>query len=150
MNASTLVNIDRLEFVELRDLPAGVTNNIQTQINKLRQEYQDLINCQVSIKAPISNPEGCYYLQILLTLSEPAISKNWMNYHRELKIDRSPNLDNYQEDIYVAIWSAFKLARTKLQEYSFSVTHRVSQSISPERSGLPVRSLRRSIGYAGG
>ncbi len=151
MTASILCKLDRLELIEFQDLPDSVTNNIQTQINRLCQEYPTLIDCQAIVKAPISSPEGCYHLQIWLTLSESAIGKTGMKYHRQLRVDRTPNPDNYQEDIDVAIWSAFKLARTKLQEYSLSAaTHQIAESSRPDRSISPVRPLRRSIGYAGG
>ena len=146
MNTSSLLTADLFELVELRDLPTAVAENIQVQITKLCQEYRYLIGCQVIVKAPASNREGCYHIQIVLTLS----AQTFANGNRELTIDRLPNPDNYQEDIYVAIWSAFKLAKQKLQENSQLENHGVSKSIERQQSNSPVRNLRRSVGYAGG
>jgi hypothetical protein len=36
---------------------------------------------------------------------------------RLLIIDRIPPMDLYQEDVYVAIWSAFDLAKQKIRNY---------------------------------
>jgi hypothetical protein len=146
MNASSLFTAELFELVELRDLPAAVTENIQVQITKLCQEYRYLIGCQAIVKAPASNREGCYHIQIVLNLSE----KIYASGNRELTIDRLPNPDNYQEDIYVAIWSAFKLAKQKLQENSQIENYGASKSIDRHQSNSPVRNLRRSVGYAGG
>lgn len=137
METSNLFKAKMSESIELRDLPESVTNNIQIQVDRLRQEYRYILNCQVDIKLS-ALLEDCYHIQIIITLP-----------NGDLIVDRSPNPDYYQEDIYVAIWSAFNLARKKLQEHSLQAYY--AMGTSPIRSNLrpPTPPLRRSFGYAG-
>lgn len=133
-----LSQTDLSGFIELRDLPDFVTANINEQVTRLRQEYRYITACQVSIKAPAFHPEGCYHVQIAITLVD-----------RVLKIDRSPNLDCYQEDIYVAIWSAFNLAKKRLQEQSISGNYSFNTALVSDGENAPIRPIRRCVGYAG-
>ncbi len=138
MKTSNLFKADISGFIELRDLPDCVTGNIQEQVTRLCQEYRYISNCQVSVQAPAFHPEGCYQIQIVLTLPD-----------RVLTIDRAPNLDCFQEDIYVAIWSAFNSAKKRLQESSIVVSYGVNKSPNPGGSMSSIRPIRRTVGYAG-
>jgi hypothetical protein len=142
MNTVSLYKPDRSKLLELHDLPTSVTENIQNQIIRLRQEYSCVRDCRVSVKVPEFHQDGCYYIQIGLSTSELGIN-------RELTIDRSPLPSYYQEDLYVAIWSAFNLAKTKLQEHLRPV-HGANKSSSQDTSSIRPVTLRRSVGYAGG
>ncbi len=133
-----LSKTDLSGLIELRDLPDSVTANIHEQVTRLRQEYRYITACQVNIKAPAVHPEGCYQIQIAMTLAD-----------RVVKIDRSPNLDCYQEDIYVAIWSAFNLAKKHLHERSISGNYGVNAGLVPAKETVTTRPIRRCFGYAG-
>ena len=136
MTTSNLFKADMSGFIELQNLSDCVTANIQEQITRIRQEYRYISNCKVKIEAPAFHPEGCYQIQIAIALPD-----------RVLTIDRSPHLDCYQEDIYVAIWSAFNLAKKRLKAQSLLASYGVNKSLANSTS--PIRSIRRSIGYAG-
>jgi ribosome-associated translation inhibitor RaiA len=138
MQTATILKVDRATLVEVRALPEAIEANILEQIARLRQEYPQAIDCKVSVKTPAFCQEGCYQIEIEIVLSG-----------RTLTIDRSPNLDCYQEDLYVAIWSAFNLAKKQLKaELSkASTTDAALCEDSFSRCNYP---LRRTIGYAGG
>jgi hypothetical protein len=138
MEIASLFKAELSGLIELQDLPDSVTANIQDQITRLRQEYRYIIDCQIKIETPAANPEGCYQIRISLTLVD-----------RVLTIDRSPNLDCYQEDLYVAIWSAFNLARKQLQQQSPIANPIVNKSPSSNGSMSTIRPIRRCFGYAG-
>jgi ribosome-associated translation inhibitor RaiA len=125
-------------LVEVRELPEAIEENILEQISRLRQEYPQAIDCKVSIKTPAFCIEGCYQIEIAIVLSG-----------RTLTIERSPNRDCYQEDLYVAIWSAFNLAKKQLKaELSKgSTVDTALGEASLSRRNYP---LRRTSGYAGG
>ena len=139
MQTANIIKSDRSALVELRNLPDSVNGNIQEQITRLCQEYPQAINCKVSVKAPAFCQEGCYQIEIAIALSG-----------RVLTIDRVPNLDCYQEDLYVAIWSAFNLAKKQLQSHLSQATTVVSKSVVEDSHHRAVYPLRRCIGYAGG
>jgi ribosome-associated translation inhibitor RaiA len=94
-SAITLINVPDSAEVIIRD-----------QIERLAREHQWILNCQVNVEIPAPYSSGLYHIQIALTLPE-----------RLLIVDRIPTTDCYQEDIYVAIWSAFDLARQKIRDY---------------------------------
>jgi ribosome-associated translation inhibitor RaiA len=137
MQTATILKVDRSTLVEVRELPDAIEDNILEQITRLRQEYPQAIDCQVSVKTPDFCKEGCYQIEIAIVLSG-----------RTLTIERSPNLDCYQEDLYVAIWSAFNLAKKQLkQELTKAPTMEAALGeASLYRHNYP---LRRTIGYAG-
>jgi hypothetical protein len=139
MNATTLVRPDGSQLIAVRDLSDSVTEMIQQQIARLRQEHNYILNCQMSANVPAFCREGSYQIQIVITLPD-----------RDLTIDRKPIPDYYQEDIYVAIWSAFDLARKKLQELAW-VRADLGTCPTPQHSFYQqTRPLRRSVGYAHG
>jgi ribosome-associated translation inhibitor RaiA len=92
--------------VTLRNVPDNAEVIIRDQIDRLVRQHQWILNCQVTAQVPTPYTEGLYQIQITLTLPE-----------RLLVIERQPNADHYQEDIYVAIWSAFDLARQGIRDY---------------------------------
>ena len=139
MTTANIFKSDISALVELQNLPDSVNGNIQEQITRLRQEYPQAINCKVSVKAPAFCQEGCYQIEIAIALSG-----------RILTIDRAPNPDCYQEDLYVAIWSAFNLAKKQLQAHLSQAITVVSKSVVQDSSRRSVYPLRRCIGYAGG
>jgi ribosome-associated translation inhibitor RaiA len=107
MTTSTLHYTEVPQIVAVRDLPVAVTGMIQEQITRLRRDYRNILNCQVNAIVPAFCEAGSYQIEIVLTLAD-----------RDVKIDREPTPDYYQEDIYVSIWSAFDLVRKKLREHS--------------------------------
>ena len=139
MKTSNLCNIDQARVITAQHLPDAIKAMIQQKIAQLKQEYNDLLNCKVDIAVPAFCQTGIYQVQIVLNLP-----------HLELKIDREPTPDYYQEDMYVAIWSAFDLASKELKEHSISADYPIKtapiQNILPQ----PMRAVRRSQGYARG
>ncbi len=137
MQTATILKVDRSTLVEVPELPEAIEENILEQIARLRQEYPQAIDCKVSVKTPAFCKEGCYQIEIEIVLSG-----------RTLKIERSPNLDCYQEDLYVAIWSAFNLAKKQLKAEltQASTVDAALGEASLSRRNYP---LRRTIGYAG-
>jgi ribosome-associated translation inhibitor RaiA len=137
MQTATILKVDRSALVEVRELPEAIEENILEQIARLQHEYPQAIDCQVSVKTPAFCKEGCYQIEIVIVLSG-----------RTLTIDRSPNLDCYQEDLYVAIWSAFNLAKKQLKAEltKASTTEATLGEDSLSNFNYP---LRRTIGYAG-
>jgi ribosome-associated translation inhibitor RaiA len=133
MQTATILKVDRSTLIEVRELPEAIEENILEQIARLRQEYPQAIDCKVSVKTPAFCKEGCYQIEIEIVLSG-----------RTLSIDRSPNVDCYQEDLYVAIWSAFNLAKKQLKAELSQASTAGEASLS--RQNYP---LRRTIGYAG-
>jgi ribosome-associated translation inhibitor RaiA len=137
MQTATILKVDRATLVEVRALPEAIEANILEQIARLRQEYPQVIDCNVSVKTPAFCKEGCYQIEIEIALSG-----------RILTIERSPNLDCYQEDLYVAIWSAFNLAKKQLKQHlSQASTADAALGQDSLHRNYP---LRRTIGYAGG
>jgi ribosome-associated translation inhibitor RaiA len=140
MPTANILKADSPAFIELQDLPDSIGKNIQEQITRLCQEYPQTIDCKVSVKTPTFCKEGCYQIELAIVLSG-----------RILTIERSPNLDCYQEDLYVAIWSAFNLAKKQLKEHLSQAANAISQSVNKDSSPAPsIYPLRRCIGYAGG
>jgi ribosome-associated translation inhibitor RaiA len=139
MKTSTLCNVNQARVIAAQYLPDAIKGMIQQQIARLKQEYSDLLNCKVDVSVPAFCQTGIYQVRILLHLS-----------HLDLKIDREPTPDYYQEDMYVAIWSAFDLASKKLKEHSISTGSAIKitpiQNIPPQS----MRAVRRSQGYARG
>ena len=140
MKTATLFKADVSQVIADRDLPDSIAEMIQQQIARLRQEHNYILNCQVSANVPEFHRSGIYQIQIILTLAD-----------RDLTIDREPIPDYYQEDIYVAIWSAFDLARKKLKTHYSSQPNRVVHKAPiQQNSHQPIRCIRRCVGYAQG
>jgi ribosome-associated translation inhibitor RaiA len=137
MQTATILKVDRSALVEVRELPDAIEENILEQIARLRQEYPQAIDCKVSVKTP-AFCKGCYQIEIAIGLSG-----------RTLTIERSPNLDCYQEDLYVAIWSAFNLAKKQLKA-ELTQAWNVDTALDGDSSHRRNYPLRRTIGYAGG
>ena len=139
MKTSNLCNIDQSRVIAAQYLPDAIRGMIQQKIARLKQEYSDLLNCKVDVAVPAFCQTGIYQVQIVLNLPQ-----------LELKIDREPTPDYYQEDMYVAIWSAFDLASKKLKEHSISAGYAIKTA--PIQNVLPqsMRAVRRSQGYARG
>lgn len=139
METVNLSNVNEFQVIATQDLPAAISELIQQQIAKFKQEYSSMLKCKVDVAVPSFCQTGIYQIRIVLTLLD-----------RELKIDREPTPDYYQEDIYVAIWSAFDLARKKLKAHSIPADCTVSTIPVPNISHQPIRGIRRSFGYAKG
>jgi hypothetical protein len=139
MTTANSFKSDISALVELRNLPDSVNGNIQEQITRLCQEYPQTIDCKVSVKAPAFCQAGCYQIEMAISLPD-----------RVMTIERSPNLDCYQEALYVAIWSAFNLAKKQLQAHLSQATTVVSRSVVEDSPRRVVYPLRRCVGYAGG
>ena len=140
MKTATLFKANLSQVIADRDLPDSIVEMIQQQITRLRQEYSYILNCQVSANVPALYQAGIYQIQIVLTLADG-----------DLTIDREPIPDYYQEDIYVAIWSAFDLARKKLKAHYISQANRVvPKAPIQQNSHQPIRCIRRCVGYAQG
>jgi ribosome-associated translation inhibitor RaiA len=138
METVNFCNTNGARVILDQDLPDSITEMIQQQIDRFQREYSYILNCKVDILVPEFQQAGTYQVQITLTLP-----------NLELKIDRDPTPDYYQEDIYVAIWSAFDLARKKLREHSFSIDGNITASPNKVQH-QPIRGIRRSRGYAQG
>lgn len=139
MKTSNLCNVNQARVIAAQHLPDTIRAMIQQQIARLKQECSDLLNCKVDVTVPAFCQTGIYQVRIVLNLPQ-----------LDLKIDREPTPDCYQEDIYVAIWSAFDLASKKLKEHSISAGYAPKptplQNIPPQS----MRTVRRSQGYARG
>lgn len=132
-------NRNEAQVISAHDFPADITAMIEQQIARLKREYSYLLDCQLTATVPAMYNTGTYRIQIVLTLP-----------NQELKIDREPTPDYYQEDIYVAIWSAFDLARKKLQLHTIPTDCAVSAIPVPNICYQPIRGIRRCCGYAKG
>jgi ribosome-associated translation inhibitor RaiA len=140
MKTSTILAKNPIEFVEITVIPAALNVIIQDRIKRIRQEFKSILNCQVKIKVPACQPEGCYHIQILISLPD-----------RDLTIDREPIADYYQEDPYVAIWSAFAVAQQQIKEHLMrSGCQNITTNPVSDRMHQQIRPIRRSRGYAGG
>jgi hypothetical protein len=141
MKTATLLKTDVSQVIADRDLPDSIAEMIQQQVTRLRQEHSYILNCQVSANVPKFYRSGIYQIQIILTLAD-----------RDLTIDRKPIPDYYQEDIYVAIWSAFDLARKKLKEHYYCLQNDCDIITAPiaQNSHPAIRGIRRCVGYARG
>ncbi len=139
MQTSTLCNASKTRLIAAQHLPDTIREMIQQRIARLKQEYSDLLNCKVDVTVPAFCQTGIYQVGIVLNLS-----------HLDLKIDRRPTPDYYQEDIYVAVWSAFDLASKKLKEHSISAGNGTNTIPLPNIPPQSLRNVRRSYGYAGG
>jgi ribosome-associated translation inhibitor RaiA len=136
MKTSNLCSVNQSRVIAAQYLPDAIKGMIQQQIARLKQEYSDLLNCKVDVSVPAFCQTGIYQVRILLNLPQ-----------LDLKIDREPTPDYYQEDMYVAIWSAFDLASKKLKEHSISAGYEIKTAPIPY---IPPQSMRRSQGYARG
>jgi hypothetical protein len=140
MKTATLFKANLSQVIADRDLPDSIGEMIQQQIARLRQEHSYILNCQVRASVPALYQAGIYQIQIVLTLADG-----------DLTIDREPIPDYYQEDIYVAIWSAFDLARKKLKaHYSSQINCGIHQAPIQKKSHPEIRCIRRCVGYAQG
>ncbi len=139
METANLCNANEVQLIADQDLPDAITGMIQQQIARLKQEYSYILNCKVDVAVPVFYQTGIYQVRIVLTLPD-----------NNLKIERDPTPDYYQEDIYVAIWSAFDLARKKLKEHSILTND--AGNIAPVKnvSYPSIRTVRRCRGYAQG
>jgi ribosome-associated translation inhibitor RaiA len=139
MQTSTLCNASKTRVIAAQYLPDTIRAMIQQRIVRLKQEYSDLLNCKVDVTVPAFCQTGIYQVGIVLNLS-----------HLDLKIDRQPTPDYYQEDIYVAVWSAFDLASKKLKQHSISSGY-AHQTISIENiPNQSTQTVYRSQEYARG
>ncbi len=139
MKTATLFKADGSQVIADRDLPDSISEMIQQQIARLIQAHSCILNCHVSANVPTFCQAGIYQIQIVLTLAD-----------RDLTIDREPIPDYYQEDIYVAIWSAFDLARKKLKEYLTQTDNGLGTISIQSNPPQSLRSIRRCIGYSQG
>jgi ribosome-associated translation inhibitor RaiA len=139
MQAATLRNINAAQIIAIKDLPTAIGEMIQTQIARLKREYTYILGSDLSVIIPALHQAGTYQIQIVIALPDG-----------ELQIDRQPIPDCYQEDIYVAIWSAFDLARKKLKEYSASIDYEALLTPSQKAQTRSIRTIRRCRGYAQG
>jgi ribosome-associated translation inhibitor RaiA len=139
MKTSNLCSVHQARVIAAQYLPDAIRGMIQQKIARLKQEYSYLLNCKVDVTVPAFCKTGTYQVRIVLNLP-----------HLDLKIDREPTPDYYQEDMYVAIWSAFDLASKKLKEHSISADYTIKTP--PSQNVLPqsMRTVRRSQGYARG
>jgi hypothetical protein len=139
ISTSPYFKADELKLMPMKDLPDSIAATIQDQVARLRTENRWILDCDVKIEVPAHLKEGCYYIQILLFMND------W-----DLKIERQPIPDNYQEDIYVAIWNAFDLTRQKLKQHFNGTSDREIERFIPNQS-YPINSplRRRCQGYAG-
>lgn len=139
METTSLCNANGSQTIAVRDLPDEIAGMIQQQIARLKQQYSYIINCQISATVPALYQSGTYQIQLVLHLPD-----------RDVTIDREPTPDYYQEDIYVAIWSAFDLARKKLQGLNIPIEYTLSPTPAPQNAYPSIRTLRRCRGYARG
>ncbi len=139
MQTSTLCSVNQARVITPQHLPETIRAMIQQRIARLKQECSDLLNCKVDITVPAFCQTGIYQVGIVLNLSQ-----------LDLKIDREPTPDCYQEDIYVAIWSAFDLASKKLKQHSISAGYAPKPIPTQTVPTQQMRTLRRSHGYARG
>jgi hypothetical protein len=139
MKTSNYLKPDESHIIALQDLPDSVTVILQEQIARLCQEHKYILNCRVNVRVPNYLTEGLYQIQIVLTLPD-----------RDLIIDREPISDYYQEDIYVAIWSAFALAKQQLKEHMVQLGYDINTSPTHNHLHQQIRPIRRCRGYAGG
>jgi ribosome-associated translation inhibitor RaiA len=139
METANLCNTNEVQLIAAQDLPDAIKGMIQQQIARLKQEYSYLLNCKVDVAVPTFCQTGIYQVRIILKLPD-----------LDLKIDREPTPDCYQEDIYVAIWSAFDLARKKLRAHSVSTNYTVNIDPIEQVSYPSIRTVRRCRGYAQG
>jgi hypothetical protein len=139
METASLCHTNRAQVIATQDLPAAITGMIQQQISRLKQEYSYILNCKVDVFVPTFCQTGIYQVRIVLTLPDV-----------DLKIDREPTPDCYQEDIYVAIWSAFDLARKKLKQHSISSGYATKIATVQKISHSSISTIRRCRGYAQG
>ncbi len=139
MQTSTLCNVNKARVIAAQHLPDAIRDMMQQRITRLKQECSDLLNCKVDVIVPAFCQTGIYQVRIVLNLSQ-----------LDLKIDREPTPDCYQEDIYVAIWSAFDLASKKLKQHSISADHAPKPIPIPNVPAQSMRTVRRSHGYARG
>ncbi len=139
MQISTPHHVNQARVIAAQHLPDTIRAMIQQRTARLKQECSDLLNCKVDVTVPAFCQTGIYQIQIVLNLSQ-----------LDLQIDRSPTPDCYQEDIYVAIWSAFDLASKRLKQHSISAGYAPKPIPIQNIPAQSIRTLRRSHGYAGG
>jgi hypothetical protein len=139
METVNLCNANGFKVIVTQDLPPAISEMIQQQIARFKQEYSYMLKCKVDVAVPAFCQTGIYQIRIVITLPDC-----------ELKIDREPTPDYYQEDIYVAIWSAFDLARKKLKEHSISTNYAIKIDPVQNISQPSIRPIRRCRGYAQG
>ncbi len=139
MPAATIRNINEAQIIEIKDLPTAIGEMMQTQIARLKREYGYILDSKMSVIIPALHQAGSYQIQIVIAVPD--------GY---LQIDRQPIPDCYQEDIYVAIWSAFDLARKKLKEYSTSIDYAALLTLNDQVQTPSIRTTRRCRGYAQG
>jgi ribosome-associated translation inhibitor RaiA len=139
METANLCDINGSQVIAAQDLPEAITGMIQEQIARLKREYSYILNCKMDVAVPAFCKTGTYQVRIVITLAD-----------LELKIDREPIPDYYQEDIYVAIWSAFDLARKKLKGYSTPAGGNIQTTPLQKVPHQSIRTIRRCRGYAQG
>jgi ribosome-associated translation inhibitor RaiA len=139
METATLCQANEVQLIAAQDLPDAIKGMIQQQIARIKQEYSYILDCKVDVAVPTFCQTGIYQVRIVLTLPD-----------LDLKIDREPTPDCYQEDIYVAIWSAFDLARKKLKQHSIPTNNAVTIAPVEKVSYPSIRTVRRCRGYAQG
>jgi hypothetical protein len=87
-------------------MPAAAEAVVRQQIDKLKLDHKGILDCQVTAEVPAPYTEGRYQIKIACHMPDHL-----------LVVDRLPHTDCYQEDINVAIWSAFSLARQQIKQH---------------------------------
>jgi DNA-binding protein YbaB len=92
--------------ITLHNIPASAEALIRAQIDQLSKDHNWISGCQVTAEVPAPFTEGMYKIHIDCTIPNGSVV-----------IDRAPMMDCYQEDLQVAIWSAFAQARQKIKAH---------------------------------
>jgi hypothetical protein len=92
--------------ITLRNIPASAEALIRTQIDRLNKDHNWISHCQVTAEVPAPFTSGLYQIHINCQIPDGSVV-----------IDRAPLMDCYQEDLQVAIWSAFEQARQKIKSH---------------------------------
>jgi hypothetical protein len=91
----------------LRNIPATAEAIVRKQIDKLSLDRRGITITQVSAEVPAPYTEGRYQIKIVCDLPGRG----------QLVVNRLPQTDCFHEDLDVAIWSAFALARQQIKQH---------------------------------
>jgi hypothetical protein len=92
--------------ITLRNIPTNAEALICTQIDRLKKDHKWISHCQVIAEVPAPFTTDMYQIHINCKIPNGSVV-----------IDRAPHTDCYQEDLQVAIWSAFEQARQKIKAH---------------------------------
>ena len=98
--------------ITLHNIPASAEALISAQIDRLSKDHNWISGCQVTAEVPAPFTTGIYQIHIDCTIPDGSVV-----------IDRTPAMDCYQEDLQVAIWSAFAQARQKIKAHVLNSAH---------------------------